>query len=330
MRARPELLEGAIDLHRLLEAVHRRSRVHGTAAGGCRSIGQGIRKRGIVAGMRVGAGMAFLFLLTGCPTSGTVSQPLSDGGPRHVKPPPDTASCTGDPTMCLSGTASFSTAGSRRLPRRCRSPSFMSFRGGTQQPVSTQPVAKDGKSAFSGLDPDAGANAALPPWSHYYVQAAAGFVDGGIAPSALVGPLAVPSSGVFHPNLHPARTGLPRSSSRDWRETGGAFRPNGRCPMSSIQKGAEITPGDGGGARVAILIGGASIPLVWTTLSTGQGAYFAQLSPPLPAQATYSVTVSHPSLGDVGWQLVADPPTFDGTITAIDGGLLDRGGPPSP
>jgi hypothetical protein len=53
------------------------------------------------------------------------------------------------------------------------------------------------------------------------------------------------------------------------------------------------------------------------TMGNGQGRYYVEFPTPVPAAATYQVTVSHPSFGaaPVTFNLTADPPMFDATLT---------------
>jgi hypothetical protein len=78
-----------------------------------------------------------------------------------------------------------------------------------------------------------------------------------------------------------------------------------------------------GTSQVDVVIGGVPIALPWKGADAGPVAssYFAQFSPPPAAQSTYSVVTADPKLGTVplSWTLVANPPSFDGTILSPAG-----------
>ncbi len=67
---------------------------------------------------------------------------------------------------------------------------------------------------------------------------------------------------------------------------------------------------------------GGTTPLTLVSLGSAEQHYYAAFSQPPAAQPTYTVTASHPAFGDAGLSvgLVADTPSFDGTITSPDGG----------
>jgi hypothetical protein len=85
--------------------------------------------------------------------------------------------------------------------------------------------------------------------------------------------------------------------------------------------GAEIDPSSGAQiqrtASVSVDIGGVPRAMPWAPDLAGQSSYFAQFSPPPPAQSSYTISTSDPALGPapLPWTLQADPPSFDGAIT---------------
>jgi hypothetical protein len=269
---------------------------------------------------------------TGCPSSGTV--PPGEAGVGDdatlglineadgMSTQPMTAAACSDPTHCITGTASLDPS----FEFGCISPQcttwqvdlFDTYPAGDVQPiVAPVLVASDqyGSWTFDAIAEEGG------PSSGYYVQATAVFVfDGGQSVvTAVVGPVTLPATGVAI-NLAPLQ-----ATAYEARVTGGSMLLDWvQAHVYDPSSGAEITSG----AQVSVWVDavdggeGGALPLTPTAFGSGT-AYYAAFDPPPPAQATYTVTASHPAFGDAGYaaQLVADPPTFDGgTITSVDAG----------
>jgi hypothetical protein len=84
--------------------------------------------------------------------------------------------------------------------------------------------------------------------------------------------------------------------------------------------GVEIVDG---GATVAVEVGDASVALPWNGVPSDTPEYGLQPSPPLPAQPSYTISVS--TSADAGpslWKVIADPPLFDGQIVSLGSGSL--------
>jgi hypothetical protein len=224
-----------------------------------------------------------------------------DGGAGG--PVPKTNACSGNPTLCLSGTVALGPRFvAKPVGHRVRLYSLFPT-GGVPTAAPEQTVALDGTWAFS----------ALPAWSHYYVQAAVAFTrDGGThAASAIVGPLTVPWSGApIAVQIDPVQVELLES-----RGPGGSLAVD--YALAHVFDPA--TGGEVSGAAVSLAVGASSTTLPWTaTLPGNAGAgYFATFSSPPAAQPTYTVTITYPAGSPpVPYELVADPPAFDGTVTA--------------
>jgi hypothetical protein len=75
-----------------------------------------------------------------------------------------------------------------------------------------------------------------------------------------------------------------------------------------------------GTSTVDVVLGGTPVALPWQKADAGiaPSSYYAQFSPAPAAQPTYSVVTADPALGTVplSWTLVANPPSFDGTIVS--------------
>jgi len=236
-------------------------------------------------------------LAIGCAPS-TASSAGDDGG-DDGSAPPATSTCTGDPTACLSGTAT--THGFVAPMSRARANLYRVFPSGTAAPLATQFVANDGTWAFS----------SLAAWGHYYVQIAADFaVDGGrpSAVGATVGPFGVPAvaGGTIAVPVEPVQLEILEGST-----AGGYDLQWASAHVFDPATGDEIA----GGANVAITVAGAATPMPWTTNSAGVLAYFVEFAQPVAAQPAYTITTSFGSSND-SWHLVADPPTFAGAIAS--------------
>lgn len=252
------------------------------------------------------------------PTAGVDAGPLVGAGDAGLVVQPQTTTCGGAPD-CISGKAVIDPLFSARCPSAaCPSWQVALFRVypvGAEQPVATELVAMDGTWAFSGVDADAGS-----PWSHYYVQAAAVFASdaGQNVVSTVVGPLTAPDLDVDI-TLRPIQ-----ATAYESRLTGGSTGLDWvLARLFDPATGSEITSG----AQVAVTVGGSATPLAFTSLGPSGQAYYASFAQPPAAQPSYAVTASHPAFGDAGLslRLVADPPSFDGTITSPDGGSTDGG-----
>jgi hypothetical protein len=240
---------------------------------------------------------------------------------------PKTAACTSDPTLCLSGTVALDSRFTAK-PVYVQIALHQLFPAGDIPVASLQPVAMDRTWAFSALL-DAGPG--LPSWSHYYVRAAASFnfdADAGShVPTAIVGPLTVPSSGKVSVTIVPVQVELLES-----RGSGGTLSVDSvLAHVFDPATGNEVQNQNG---VVSVTVGGANAPLAWTTLPGDAGsAYTATFASPPAAQATYTVTMTYPpGSAPVTYQLVADPPAFDGTVDATvpDAGVVAVSWTPEP
>jgi hypothetical protein len=210
--------------------------------------------------------------------------------------------------MCLKGTATevgFTAQVSQRQANLYRV-----FPKAPAPPEQTEFVATDGTWAFPGLD----------AYAHYYVEIVSHFnviaaPEHHFAVRAIVGPLVVPSSGAPVPvQVKPVQIEVLES------------RPMGGSLQLQVAAAQVFDPGNTDliqNAGVAIGVGDASTNMPWLGEPDGGdggvgGAYQAEFPLPTPAQSSYTVTVSHPSFGSAPttWQVVADPPSFDGTITS--------------
>jgi hypothetical protein len=263
-----------------------------TLAGGCSSSGSGVQTpdAGFDGGSTPEGG-------TGPGTcTGVVTQN-----------PPATNACTGDKAACLSGTVNKKIF--KAVPaHRCVSV-YPTFPQGTATPLQTQMVASDDTWAFDGL----------PAGAHYYVIAVDDFaVQGGTgsAVPAIVGPLSVPAgvedAGAPAVYVKPAQLELLES-----KVAGGSWQAQwASAHLFDPSQASELE----GTSTVDVVLGGAAVPLPWqgADAGTAPSSYYAQFSPAPPAQPAYSVVTGDPALGNVplSWQLVANPPSFDGTIVS--------------
>lgn len=234
---------------------------------------------------------------------GSSSSTLDAGSMADARPPqPQTTACQGDATACLSGTLDGSRVAA--VSTYAMASLFRVFPNGGAMPIASEPVALDGTWAFS----------AVPAWSHYYVQIDSNYNVGGATPATIpsvVGPLTVPWSG-------PPLTMQVKPVQLQVFESRGA----GGTMQVKWASANVYDPGTGdkltGGAQVAIQVGGTTTTMPWGTDLAGKPAYFLQFQPPPAAQASYTVTTSATALGSapLTWKLVADAPTFDGTVTS--------------
>jgi hypothetical protein len=278
--------------------------------------------------------LLFALAPSGCFTTGAQSSaspeagaPAGDAtvasdGPTGAKPAPsaEKAACAANPASCLMGTAAATRFTAQ--PAQMKAKLYRVFPFGGEQPIETQLVDDAGAWTFGG-SPDAG----LAAWAHYYVQMEADFnVDGG-APSAVAavaGPLGVPSTGApLGVDVPPVQLNVLES-----RAPGGSMQLQWvLAHVFDPATGDEIVRS----ATVSIVAGGSPQTIPWSAADAGGvNGYFRQFAPPPPAQASYTVSVSAPQLGQAPatFQLVADVPAFDGAIVAPDGGApVDAGQP---
>jgi hypothetical protein len=230
--------------------------------------------------------------------TGDTAAGLDDGGADGALPavPPAHNACTGAATTCLSGTAS--TTQSLAAPQRYVANLYELFPLAGASPVAKQEVALDGTWAFSGL----------PTGGHYYVYVVAVYGEadgsGGTSIAATVGPLAVPSSGQpVDVVVQPAQLSVLESSV-----AGGALEIRSALAyLFDPSTGAPST----GSETVSITVGGTSVPMPWTAVTSTQYGYYATFASATPAQSTYTIKTSTAS-----WQLVGTAPTFTPSLTA--------------
>ena len=213
---------------------------------------------------------------------------------------PDMHACTGDPSQCLFGSAEV-FAGDAAAAQFAVTPTglkvvlFRQFPATGIRPVDQQLVARNHTWAFSGLD----------AWAHYYVELDPGFASGvGISKTVatVVGPLAVPGAGApVDVRVKPVQLDVFEASS------GGASNQL----EGATARLAEVM---GGSSTVSLLVGNSEQTMPYDLAAQAYTVTFAQ-PPVLAAQPTYRITSSSPSASTANWQLVADPPTFTGTIT---------------
>jgi hypothetical protein len=216
---------------------------------------------------------------------------------------PDSASCQGDATLCLSGTVAMAST-ITATPRHLFASLYRVVPSGQAMPLSSQAVAKDGTWAFGNL----------AAWTHYFVRITADFAVGDAQPATLLsvaGPLTVPSSGQpLAIQVKPVQLEVFES-----RVAGGSMQVQfASAHVFDPTSADEIQ----GGAQVSVDVGGASTPMPWGTDLAGNPAYFVQFSTPPAAQASYTISTSAPAFGStpLTWTLSADAPTFDGAIAS--------------
>jgi hypothetical protein len=242
-------------------------------------------------------------LVCDCGTGDTGATPDAGGGGSDATTdtgatldagaPPNTETCSGDPSLCLFGTAQ-ATHGFSVMPSGLRARLYRAFPSSNANDVVAQlTVAKDGTWAFSGL----------PAWAHYYVEIQPGFpADAGIAKTTAtrIGPLAVPNAtgAAIDVRVAPVQLDVFEGSA-----------PGTPLQLQTVfARLAESTPGS---ASVSVLIG--STPTAMPYNST-MSLYYVQLAPNVPAQPTYQLTTS--LMPGQPLSLVADPPQFAVAITS--------------
>ena len=222
--------------------------------------------------------------LAACTTSGDL--PPTDAGAAGdtgavVIPP--TATCTGDPTACLSGT--FATKLFTAVPSASKIELFRTYPG-SEAPIASQPVAMDGTFAFSGLS----------PWAHYYLRAVARFgsATSGTSITSVQGRLAVP---IATPSPIPL-TVIP--AELEMLETTYKGGPRVLQWVSAH----VFDPGTGGEITQATVsvsgMGLSSTAMPFATNSSGTQSFFASFSSPPSGVSGVTVQVTHPSFGASG------------------------------
>jgi hypothetical protein len=242
-------------------------------------------------------------------SSGTSPSPVQgDGGfpgDGGVQPPPPHWACSGSQGTCLSGTVSTSSFSAK--PQVILASLYKVFpESVATMPLETQTVATDGTWAFSNE----------PSWGHYYVQLVAGFGQM-YGPGATVGPLSVPSSGPVDVQVRPVQIVALQQTQPPAPDagTGGSFGLAWASAHAFDPSSGDELPKNA--VSVSIQVGGTSTSLSWTS-NGGDGSYFLQFSPPLPAaQSSYTITTSGAAFGAMpaSWQVIAAPPTFMPSIT---------------
>jgi hypothetical protein len=271
---------------------------------------------------RFALGILLSLTTAGCPSSGTVAPGtnvlLRGGDSGGLLKQPSTYPDCSDPAHCLSGTAvlAFGDAGLRCPSGQCttwQADLFDSYPAGSGQPIANPVlIAQDGTWVFDGVGVEAGIS------SGYYVQLTAvfGADAGSVVASTVVGPLTLPTidAGI---TLSPVQAaayesrGVDAGQALDW-VLARLYDPKTGAPIASDAQ-VSVNAGMDGGAT----------DLAPTVLSPGTApVYYVAFAQPPAAQGAYTITASHPAYGDAGivLHLVADPPTFDGTITSADAG----------
>ncbi|HEX3345733.1 MAG TPA: hypothetical protein VHS09_14215 [Polyangiaceae bacterium] len=220
---------------------------------------------------------------------------------------PKTA-CSGD-SGCLQG--SVTVQGFSVTPVRVEANLFREFPATGAVALATTPIAADGTWAFGGLD----------SWDHYYVEFQADFGQSQDV-AGFVGPLEVPSSGApLTTMLKPAQlTVIEQAAAGAMLQLQSAeaflFDPSTGAPLA--------------GASVSIEVGGAAVPMPWTSIpGSSTDGYFATFPTPPAAQATYTITSTAPGANaPQTWQLVANAPSFSPSLSApADGATVPASQP---
>jgi hypothetical protein len=218
---------------------------------------------------------------------------------------PDTETCADSGgSGCIFGTvqqADGFVVGPTRVTARL----YREFPSGSASVIAQQIVARDLTWAFQGL----------AAWGHYYVQFEPGFpVGSGVSVGALtrIGPLVLSATAgaPVAVSVKPVQIDVFEQSA-----TGG--------PLQVQTASAHLVEMGAGAATVSLLLGTTATPMPWTTLKDAvstYSAYYAQFVTPPGAQPTYQVTTSQPGLAAANWTLVADPPSFTGTIKSPSAG----------
>lgn len=247
------------------------------------------------------AALAAAASLEACVSGGTgpTGSPYLDGG-AYVGDgqisglQPQTLACTGTPTSCLSGTVAV-----KSLPaaERFVANLFPMFPIQGVNAVAQQEVAVDGTWAFSNVAPGA----------HYYVEIVG--VYGQSSVPALVGPLAVPSSGQpLAVTVKPVELTVVEAST-----AGGALEL--QTALAYVFDPATGQASTGGDA-VSLLVGGSPVALAWTEIASGYYGYFASFPSGTAAQSTYTLTTAVGGAAPTSWSLVAAAPSFTPSVTA--------------
>jgi hypothetical protein len=226
----------------------------------------------------------------------------------------DSQTCSGDASQCLFGNAQVlpSDAAAAQFgvtPASLRARLFRQFPSTGISPTDQQIVGRDHSWAFSGLD----------AWAHYYVEFDPGFPeDAGVTETVatVIGPLAVPGAGAsINVSVKPVQLNVFEASSQ-----GATNQLEGAT--------ARLVEATDGTSSVSLLVGGNERAMMYDPAAHAYTVEFMQTpSTPLPAaQPTYRITSSASGSPDE-WQLVADAPTFTGTITQPSAGaILPAGG----
>ena len=248
--------------------------------------------------------------LSACGSNG--SSPSPEGGTpadatldavfaaSDAEPQLDAQTCSGDPTACLFGAAHIQAPddggfGFPIAPTEIQASLFRTFPSAGVNPIAAQVVARDNTWAFSGLD----------PWAHYYVQFEPGFPKkAGVARTVVtrVGPLAIPngSAGPIDVQVKPVQLDVFEASSPSVAATAEAAS-------------ARLSEASEGASSVSIQTGNTATTMPYDATTHAYSLTFA--SPPPAAQSTYQIVTSSGS-GNATWTLVANPPTFTGTIAS--------------
>ncbi len=220
---------------------------------------------------------------------------LSDGAPI-----PATAACTGDATVCLSGT--LKTAGFTATFPFAEVQLYRVFPSGDAMPIQSQELALDGTFAFS----------ALPTWGHYYLRGIAQF-GAATAPvfvDTYQGRFAIPTSAGASVDLvvQPIVAGVAESASGGSRgvtyATARVFDP---------ATGAELTD-----ASVSLVASGMTTAMPYITDPTGSKSYYVAFSTPLAAAGPFQIQATDAALGSapLSVMVATEASSFAPTLTS--------------
>jgi hypothetical protein len=255
-------------------------------------------------------------LLVACPstppadTGGDGGDAGEDGGTTEEGGyvTPQTEACTGASTACLSGSAS--TTGFTTSPRHMEVHLFRGYPSVGSAEISTIPVALDGTWAFSGV----------AAWDHYFVQVVADFGQP-VAIAAVAGSLTVPSStGPVAVQVPPVQL----SVLQEAQPSGAVQLVSALAYVFDPSTGAAVS-----NATVAIEVGGAPQPLVWTSVTSTASAYVLKFPAGTAAQASYTVTTALSGSSSTStWTLSSPTTSLSPTLTApSSGGTVPAGQP---
>jgi hypothetical protein len=229
----------------------------------------------------------------------------NEEGGGYVTPP--TEACTGASTACLSGTAT--TTGFTTAPRHMEAHLFRGYPSTGSAEISTLPVALDGTWVFSGV----------AAWDHYFVQIVADFGQP-VAIAAVAGPLAVPSSaGPVAVQVPPLQLSVLQES----QPSGAVQLVSALAYVFDPSSGAAVSS-----AAVAIDVGGAAQPLVWTSVNATTSAYVLQFPAGTAAQATYTVTTALSGSSASSWTLSSPTTSLSPALSAPSSGAMVPAGQP--